>query len=273
MNTKEIFISPEAEILKAFYNGVYLTKEDVAQISYLDTEDSGVDEDGHTMMGLKIKNEVKKLEPVEIRAYTSSEIPSISDVLNTVIRERLTKFYNVIPDHTFECEEVTIEKIGLKINLVSNLLAAKTRRGPANLMIVNAMLGGLISEMKNFEFSNISKRLNTNGLPYQTGILNGNIRVVVDPLMKFDDTKILLARIAGTEEPGYSFVVKEHEIEVKKRIETTITTETFEFTTTTKQSTREVSYYEIDMAFLAVGNVQDTFAVINISYEKLLQLI
>jgi len=105
------------------------------------------------------------------------------------------------------------------------------------------------------------------------GILNGTIRVIIDPYMKFNDTRILLARIGAKEEPGYSFVVKEHEIEVKKRIETVITTETFEFTTATKQETREVSYYEIDMAFLSVSNIQDTFAVININYEKLLQLV
>lgn len=267
MNTREIFSSPEAEILRSFFNSVHLTQQDTAEIIYLDYLDSGLDDDGNVLMGLQVKKESKELSPLEMENNTPNFI------IYQIIKERLKKFNAILEDNVYDVAPESIQDAAQKINLASNLLASKTRRGPANTLVCNAFNGTIITEMLNFSYVNYNQTLAQSGLPYHIGNLNGSIKVIVDPYMRYDDTRILIMRIGREDEPGYSVVIREQYIKSKEIVETVLKSTKDEYSKIDTQTVTKKLIHEFDTAFLETNRAVDTMAIINVDFEKLQKLI
>lgn len=93
-----------------------------------------------------------------------------------------------------------------RILAAANVVANRGRRGPANFIITNANLASSMQDISQFTFAPFSNTLTqNNGTLYPVGSLAG-MTVYVDQNMKFSDTRILVGRKGGDDEPGLKFM-------------------------------------------------------------------
>ena len=79
------------------------------------------------------------------------------------------------------------------------------RRGPANFIVTNAKIATMLQSNAQYAFSPVANTLNqNNGSLYPVGTIMG-MTLYVDPLMALYDTRILVGRKGGKEEPGVVF--------------------------------------------------------------------
>jgi hypothetical protein len=88
----------------------------------------------------------------------------------------------------------------------ANVVANRGRRGPANFIVTNAALASALQDISQFTFAPFSNTLTqNNGTLYPVGSLAG-MTVYVDQNMNYNDTRILIGRKGGDDEPGIKFM-------------------------------------------------------------------
>lgn len=109
--------------------------------------------------------------------------------------------FPVFVEHEFDTPE-SLRKIIAKLLLYSNLVAAKSRRGPANFIVVNGALGSLLQDNPSFVFTELNQtRTTMPTVPYAIGMLGG-FKVFIDPYKRFDDFSFLVGRRTSRHDPG-----------------------------------------------------------------------
>jgi hypothetical protein len=86
----------------------------------------------------------------------------------------------------------------------SNLIAARSRRGPGNFIICNGQVGALIQDHLSFVHNNISSSLSDK--IRSIGSIGGNIEVFINPFQRFTDNSIIVGRKTQEHEPGVYIV-------------------------------------------------------------------
>jgi hypothetical protein len=93
-----------------------------------------------------------------------------------------------------------------RILAAANVVANRGRRGPANFIVTNAAVASALQDISQFTFAPFSNTLTqNNGTLYPVGSLAG-MTVYVDQNMRYDDTRVLVGRKGGDDEPGLKFM-------------------------------------------------------------------
>jgi hypothetical protein len=93
-----------------------------------------------------------------------------------------------------------------RILAAANVVANRGRRGPANFVVTNAAVASALQDISQFTFAPFSNTLTqNNGTLYPVGSLAG-MTVYVDQNMRYDDTRVLVGRKGGDDEPGLKFM-------------------------------------------------------------------
>ena len=88
----------------------------------------------------------------------------------------------------------------------ANVVANRGRRGPANFIVTNAAVASALQDISQFTFAPFSNTLTqNNGTLYPVGSLAG-MTVYVDQNMNYNDTRVLIGRKGGDDEPGLKFM-------------------------------------------------------------------
>ena len=88
--------------------------------------------------------------------------------------------------------------LGVKIVAASNSVAVSSRRGPADFVVLNSMLGSIIADCPEFNFIDNGTKFQT-GI-HQIGVFLGNIKVFVNP---FEPENIaIVGRTPKENDPG-----------------------------------------------------------------------
>jgi len=93
-----------------------------------------------------------------------------------------------------------------RILAAANVVANRGRRGPANFIVTNAAVASALQDISQFTFAPFSNTLTqNNGTLYPVGSLAG-MTVYVDQNMNYNDTRVLVGRKGGDDEPGLKFM-------------------------------------------------------------------
>jgi hypothetical protein len=93
-----------------------------------------------------------------------------------------------------------------RILAAANVVANRGRRGPANFIVTNANVASALQDISQFTFAPFSNTMTqNNGTLYPVGSLAG-MTVYVDQNMSFNDTRVLVGRKGGDDEPGLKFM-------------------------------------------------------------------
>lgn len=93
-----------------------------------------------------------------------------------------------------------------RILAAANVVANRGRRGPANFIVTNAAVASALQDISQFTFAPFSNTLTqNNGTLYPVGSLAG-MTVYVDQNMSYGDTRVLVGRKGGDDEPGLKFM-------------------------------------------------------------------
>jgi hypothetical protein len=93
-----------------------------------------------------------------------------------------------------------------RILAAANVVANRGRRGPANFIVTNAAIASALQDISQFTFAPFTNTLTqNNGTLYPVGSLAG-MTVYVDQNMRYDDTRVLVGRKGGDDEPGLKFM-------------------------------------------------------------------
>jgi len=93
-----------------------------------------------------------------------------------------------------------------RILAAGNVVANRGRRGPANFIVTNAAVASALQDISQFTFAPFSNTLTqNNGTLYPVGSLAG-MTVYVDQNMSYSDTRVLVGRKGGDDEPGLKFM-------------------------------------------------------------------
>jgi len=93
-----------------------------------------------------------------------------------------------------------------RILAAANVVANRGRRGPANFIVTNAAIASALQDISQFTFAPFSNTLTqNNGTLYPVGSLAG-MTVYVDQNMNYGDTRVLIGRKGGDDEPGLKFM-------------------------------------------------------------------
>jgi hypothetical protein len=93
-----------------------------------------------------------------------------------------------------------------RILAAANVVANRGRRGPANFIVTNAAVASALQDISQFTFAPFSNTLTqNNGTLYPVGSLAG-MTVYVDQNMSYNDTRVLVGRKGGDDEPGLKFM-------------------------------------------------------------------
>lgn len=107
---------------------------------------------------------------------------------------------------TYENLSTLQRRLFSRILAAANVVANRGRRGPANFIVTNANLATSMQDISQFTFAPFSNTLTqNNGTLYPVGSLAG-MTVYVDQNMKFSDTRVLVGRKGGDDEPGLKFM-------------------------------------------------------------------
>jgi hypothetical protein len=88
----------------------------------------------------------------------------------------------------------------------SNLIAARSRRGPGNFIICNGQVGTLIQDHPSFVYFENTVYSNTSDKIRSIGSITGNIEVFINPFQRFTDNTIIVGRKTQENEPGVYIV-------------------------------------------------------------------
>jgi hypothetical protein len=105
----------------------------------------------------------------------------------------------------FENANTVFNKIATTIMAAGNLIMQRGRRGPATFVVCNWKIASMLQANAQYAFAPIANTFNqNNGQLYPLGQVGG-MTVYVDPLMATYDTRVLVGRKPGKDEPGLTF--------------------------------------------------------------------
>lgn len=107
---------------------------------------------------------------------------------------------------TYENLQTFQRRIFSRILAAGNVVSNRGRRGPSNFVVTNAQIATAIQDISQFvaaPFANTATQ--NNGSLYPVGTLAG-MTVYVDQNMKWTDTRVLVGRKGGDDEPGLKFM-------------------------------------------------------------------
>jgi len=136
---------------------------------------------------------------------------------------------------------------------ISNLIGARSRRGPANFIICNGQVGALIQDHPSFVFANNNMSISLSDKIRSIGSIGGNIEVFVNPFQRFTDNNIIVGRKTQEYEPGVYIVENKGSKEIletamweeDKMIKTKSLIERLSFVQT-KNSSRNFMKFEVE---------------------------
>jgi len=106
---------------------------------------------------------------------------------------------------SFENQDTVIKRIFATILAAGNVVAQRGRRGPANFVVTNLKIATALQTNSQYGFSPMANTFTqTNGSLYPLGTIAG-MTVYVDPNMLYTDTRVLVGRKGGADEPGTVF--------------------------------------------------------------------
>ena len=106
---------------------------------------------------------------------------------------------------TFENRDTLLKRIATNIMLASNWIQQRGRYGAATFGVTNITVASALQSNAHYTFSPIDNTINqTVGNLYPIGTLAG-LTIYVDPLMGGNDTRVLVGRKGGKDEPGVHF--------------------------------------------------------------------
>lgn len=123
-------------------------------------------------------------------------------------KKTLKKIFPKIRYKTYLIND-SIEGLRLLIHSIlvrSNLIAARSRRGPGNFIICNGQVGTLIEDHQSFVGFENTVYSNTSDKIRSIGIIGGNIEVFINPFQRFTDNNIIIGRKTQENEPGVYIV-------------------------------------------------------------------
>lgn len=105
----------------------------------------------------------------------------------------------------FENLDTKFARVAKLIKTAGNVIMQRGRRGPANFVVCNAKIASMLQDQSQYTFAPIANTFNqNNGQLYPLGTVAG-MTVYVDPMMRFDDTRVLVGRKGEKDEPGLHF--------------------------------------------------------------------
>lgn len=105
----------------------------------------------------------------------------------------LNKYFNIeFPIYVKDSKE-----LALKIVLFSNLIAAKSRRGPGNFIVVSPYTWGLLQELDSVTLLNPGDSMSAGII--QVGTMNNQFQVFLNTSLPYGDTTVIIGR--KSEEP------------------------------------------------------------------------
>ena len=111
----------------------------------------------------------------------------------------------VIEGANFENRDTLIKRIFTNILAASNWIQQRGRYGAATFVVTNIRVASLLQSDAHYSFSPIENTVKqTAGQLYPIGTVCG-LTVYVDPLMKANDTRVLVGRKGAKDEPGVHF--------------------------------------------------------------------
>ena len=147
----------------------------------------------------RIINNMLKLGSLHAKKYYT-----LLDDIKSVMYRFLNKVY------VKKIKVTTFRDIIGHVNAAAFKIATGTRRGLGNVAITNPRYASLI--MDDPSFISIDQLNNTNNTKmYLIGKLN-NIDIIVDPNMKWNDCRIIVARKTGTNDTGIKFIYNSKQI-------------------------------------------------------------
>ena len=214
-----------------------------AEITYLTMVDEGKDEQGFGQMSIKPVRKTEKLETYRVKTKVSKEavldmeklhglnsinhqemIKSVLENESSMMQQKLirdmiafageqsyketyTKFqmfchnwFGYVPKIRIKTED----KIFYKIISLSNLIATRSRRGPADYIIVSPGMGARIMDLPQFVHNDPNQPnldMGTGNI-YQSGNLANRISVLIDPNAAYNDNRIILGSNIKEAEEG-----------------------------------------------------------------------
>jgi hypothetical protein len=96
----------------------------------------------------------------------------------------------------------------------SNIIAARSRRGPANFIVCNGQVGSLIQDHPSFVYSENTVYNNTADKIRSIGSIGGNIEIFINPFQRFTDNTIIIGRKTQEHEPGVYIVENKESKEI-----------------------------------------------------------
>jgi hypothetical protein len=113
--------------------------------------------------------------------------------------------FNTIEGANFENRDTLIKRIYTNILAASNWIQQRGRYGAATFVVTNIRVATLLQSDAHYSFSPIENTVKqTAGQLYPIGTVCG-LTVYVDPLMKANDTRVLVGRKGSKDEPGVHF--------------------------------------------------------------------
>lgn len=105
----------------------------------------------------------------------------------------------------FENQDTVIKRIAANVILAGNVITQRGRRGPATFVVTNLKIATALQTNSQYSFSPIANTISqNNGSLYPLGTMAG-MTIYVDPLMRYDDTRVLVGRKGASDEPGLHF--------------------------------------------------------------------
>lgn len=106
----------------------------------------------------------------------------------------------------YENQSTIQRRLFSRILAAANVVANRGRRGPANFIVTNSQIASALQDISQFTFAPFTNTLTqNNGTLYPVGSLAG-MTVYVDQNMSFGDTRVLVGRKGGDDEPGLKFM-------------------------------------------------------------------
>ena len=113
---------------------------------------------------------------------------------------------NEIASGGYENQSTIQRRLFSRILAAANVVANRGRRGPANFVVTNSQIASALQDISQFTFAPFTNTLTqNNGTLYPVGSLAG-MTVYVDQNMSFGDTRVLVGRKGGDDEPGLKFM-------------------------------------------------------------------
>lgn len=105
----------------------------------------------------------------------------------------------------FENMDTIFSRVSKLIKTAGNVIMQRSRRGPATFVVANYKVASMLQDAAQYSFAPQANTFNqNNGQLYPLGT-TGGMTIYVDPLMKYDDTRVLVGRKGGKDEPGVFF--------------------------------------------------------------------